>query len=301
MDDLEGVEVGGEDLSSTQLLLRWGVLVTLCVAGYVYLNYRTVNASSSAPRGGNKLGHGDGTGPSYRRDVKEGAGLSTSGASSTSSVTSSSSQSKSRLFGQKDGGRDAALRQGREAAIARLQEEHDAKVAAAKKAEEEKAEAQREAAKKAAEEKAAKAQAAREAAEQERQKSAALMEEMRRRKEEQLARAEQETNESAVRREEALKAARDERAQKFENEAGVLAVYAKRVEDGDKRVHLSPIGAASSVGDVRVAIQEAMDIPVKKQTLVVNGQILKNDAAALVDFLRPKTTEVCIMVLQQAS
>lgn len=310
MDEFEAYAEGsgGADLSTQQLLLRWGLLLTVGAAVYVYFSYKSSAPSQSV----NRLG-GNASGPRYAggdlQDGARGAGTfkpaatSTLGSSTPSSSTHSSSQIKKRPTAQQGGKREETMRLQREAVIARMQEELDVKTAAAAKAAEEKAEAQQEAAKLAVEakaaEKAVQVKAIREAEEQERQKNAALMEEMRRRKEELNLRQQGDAAEQLERRSEALATGRTERAQQFEKDTGPLAVYAKRVEADDKRVHLSSLGAGSSVGDVRAAVQVVMSIPTNKQTLVVNGQVLKDDNAALVDFLRPKTLEVCIMVLQQ--
>jgi hypothetical protein len=55
----------------------------------------------------------------------------------------------------------------------------------------------------------------------------------------------------------------------------------------------------STVACVKTAVEQAMQIPVAEQTLVVNGMILKCETSGLVQYMRPNTLEVCVMVLDR--
>jgi hypothetical protein len=181
------------------------------------------------------------------------------------------------------------------AAAAAAEAEAARKVAAAEAAAKAKAEA-------------AKVEAERVAAEAE--KNAALMDELRARKQ---AREQQQRDDAlltAKRRESALQETRQEAVAQFQQggdqgrggapAAGgcSLAVFAK-LTMGDRRYHLETLDETSTVGAVKAAVEAAMAIPAAEQTLVVNGQLLKCDTSGLVQYVRPNTSEVCIMVLRK--
>ena len=58
------------------------------------------------------------------------------------------------------------------------------------------------------------------------------------------------------------------------------------------QLHLS-----NSIAEVKEAIAMATGVPVEKQTLVLNGAVLSNNQAALVDSLTGFSSEVSILVL----
>ena len=154
---------------------------------------------------------------------------------------------------------------------------------------------------------AAEAEAKRVAAEAE--KNAALMDELRARKQ---AREQEQRDDAALaakRRESALQETRQEAVAQFrqggdQGSGGAsaaggssLAVFAKSTT-GDRRFHLQA-DETSTVGAVKAAVEAAMAIPAAEQTLVVNGQVLKSDTSGLVQYVRPNTSEVCVMVLRK--
>ena len=96
---------------------------------------------------------------------------------------------------------------------------------------------------------------------------------------------------------------RDDRAAQWAKAAGAsgndVQVFAKIVSaGGGEERHLLPgIGASNSIAEVKEAIAMATGVPVEKQTLVLNGAVLSNNQAALVDSLTGFSSEVSILVL----
>ncbi|KAK3270749.1 hypothetical protein CYMTET_20866, partial [Cymbomonas tetramitiformis] len=79
-----------------------------------------------------------------------------------------------------------------------------------------------------------------------------------------------------------------------------IKVYAKLADgDADKRVLLEGISAASSVLQVKEAVQRHTNVHISDQTLAVNGNVLRNDVACLVDFLKTAVSEICVIVMRR--
>ena len=67
------------------------------------------------------------------------------------------------------------------------------------------------------------------------------------------------------------------------------------------QVLLDGLTVADTVASIKRAISDKMDVPPERQTLIVNGRPLVDDAAALVDYLfssnAAATEEITVLVL----
>ncbi|KAK3245498.1 hypothetical protein CYMTET_44933 [Cymbomonas tetramitiformis] len=275
-----------------QVLITWCALIAGGVALYFWFERRQ-SASGTSPTSGHSS-------PVVRREFLDKAASDRTPASTTAAqkpnVLSEGGTSRGWAF-NKSKAREESLQAGRQAALDRLQAAHEAATREAQdmarvKAEEARVEAERKKM-----EQAAEREAAGKLAREEASKNVALMEEMKRRKEEQKRRQEADAAEMARRKEEALVRAREERAAAFQ---GDIKVYAKLADgDADKRVLLEGISAASSVLQVKEAVQRHTNVHISDQTLVVNGNVLRNDVACLVDFLKTAVSEICVILMRR--
>mmetsp|Transcript_47917 Transcript_47917/g.91605 ORF Transcript_47917/g.91605 Transcript_47917/m.91605 type:complete len:294 (-) Transcript_47917:236-1117(-) len=282
-DDPSGLD-SADDLSTSTVIILWICFGAICLTYFVY---RSMMPCASQNRGAAYTLQSRSGGSNTTNTVAPGTG---------SSVLRSRPSSKAR---------EEVDRANRLKAVDRLQQQHNEAVAAAKTSAEEKLEADRQAALKLMEE---KAQAQREAAAAEEQrvkkeaeKNRVLMDEMRARKEAQQKQYQEELEDREARRREAVEAANREKVTSFQKVSGHITVYAKKAEGEDQRVLLEGIHAGTKVVELRGAVEMALTIPIDQQTLVINGVVLghQKDETCLVEFLRPKMTELCVVVLRK--
>lgn len=287
-----------------QVLITWCALIAGGVALYFWFERRQ-SASIASPASGYSS-------PVVRREFLDKAASDRTPASTTAAqkpnalsegdglgaIPKPSAGGTSRGLGfNKSKAREDSLQAGRQAALERLQAAHEAATREAQEKAREKVEEARVEAERKKMEQAAEREAAEKLAHEEALKNAALMEEMKRRKEEQKRRQEADAAEMARRKEEAGARAREERAAAF---PGDMKVYAKLADgDADKRVLLEGISAVSSVLRVKEAVQTHTNVHISDQTLVVNGNVLRNDTACLVDFLKTPLSEICVIVMRR--
>mmetsp|Transcript_40041 Transcript_40041/g.55643 ORF Transcript_40041/g.55643 Transcript_40041/m.55643 type:complete len:296 (-) Transcript_40041:115-1002(-) len=196
----------------------------------------------------------------------------------------------------------ASIGAGRQAAIARFEEQQKAAVEAGRIAAEERKEKRVEAARDVQRERDREEEAKRDARAKElaqaREKSAGLMSELQRRKLDSLAQREAQAQDNTSRRKEALQETRQGIKRQLGENLGQVQVYAKKAEGSDARALLTSIDRSSLICDIKREVEKELEVPVDEQVLVVNGQLLKNDTSALVEFVHNSVSEICIIVLR---
>ena len=322
-----GARAGAQDDEVTwRLFAAWGVLIAAIWLGTAYLSrggdapagagagraYENPLRAAGHRRSRNveqegQAGEGSddtkGNGSPEASDALEGPGEHN--AADTAATTPAPSAKGGGLFGRgarREAQREESHRDKRAAAVARLQAAQDSATAKAAEAENKRREAARAVreAQRAEAEKAAAAKAAAEARERQLEAEARALAAKRIREREEAARVA--TLKAAARAAEDRRERADIWAkQSTAASAADVRVYAKVVGGGgggnDTR-HLLSVKISDTVTAARAAVSEASGIAQERVTLVLNGAILNDPQAALVDAMGASfSDEVTLLVL----